>query len=94
MRPARQKILDEVRRIKSTTPCADCEKTYPYWVVQFDHVRGIKIDKVNRMVYTSSYEKVMEEISKCEVVCANCHHDRTFQRSLNLKGLQDEGVRL
>ena len=80
MRPARQKILDEVRRIKSNTPCTDCNGMYPYYVQQFDHVYGEKVDKVNRMVYTSSYETVMAEIAKCEVVCSNCHHLRTYWR--------------
>lgn len=80
LRLARQKILDEVRRIKNETPCDDCNQHFPYYVMQFDHVRGKKIDKVNRMVYTSSYDTVMNEIAKCDVVCANCHHLRTFWR--------------
>lgn len=80
MRPGRAKILSEVRSLKSETPCDDCGGRFPYYVMQFDHVRGEKIDKVNRMVYTSSYEAVMEEIAKCDIVCANCHHFRTFWR--------------
>jgi hypothetical protein len=69
-----------VRTLKASTPCADCENYYPYYVMQLDHVRGKKVDKINRMVYTSSYDRVVEEISKCEIVCANCHHVRTFVR--------------
>lgn len=80
MRPARQKILNTVRMIKETNPCGDCKIFYPYYMIQFDHVRGQKVDKINRMVYTSSYEKVMEEIAKCDIVCANCHHERTYKR--------------
>lgn len=80
LRPGRQKILEEIRRIKSETPCADCKQHYPYYVMQLDHVRGEKIDKVNRLMYTSSYQTVMDEVAKCEVVCANCHHFRTFWR--------------
>lgn len=79
-RPARQKILAKVRQLKSDTPCADCGENYPYYVMQFDHVIGTKFIKINRMVYTSSFHAVMEEIAKCEVVCANCHHSRTFNR--------------
>jgi hypothetical protein len=80
MRPARKKILETVRRIKDETPCMDCEVRYPYYTVHFDHVRGEKVDTINRMVYTSSMEKVLEEIAKCDVVCANCHHIRTYMR--------------
>jgi len=80
LRPERKRILAEVRRIKSETPCSDCKRKYPYYVVHFDHIGTDKIDKINRMVYTSSYDKVMKEIAKCEVVCSNCHHIRTFRR--------------
>jgi hypothetical protein len=80
MRPAREKILQEIRRIKNDTPCADCGQHYPYYIMQYDHVKGQKVDKINRMVYTSSYDTVMEEVAKCEVVCANCHHFRTYWR--------------
>lgn len=80
MNAARKRILKEVRRIKSTTPCSDCKTLYPYYVMHFDHVTGTKQGNINRMVYTSSYQSVLVEISKCDVVCANCHHIRTYTR--------------
>lgn len=83
MRPGRERILKYVRDLKATTACADCKEFYPYYAVQFDHVRDIKVDKVNRMVYTSSYEAVLAEIAKCDIVCANCHHIRTYLRRQN-----------
>ena len=63
-------------------PCADCGIQYPCYVMDFDHVRGTKLDGISRMVsmvYTE--EKLQEEIDKCDVVCANCHRERTHRRS-------------
>lgn len=81
MRPGREKILKYVRDLKTSTPCMDCAKHYVYYAMQFDHVRGVKIDKINRMVYTSSFAMILAEIAKCDIVCANCHHIRTYLRS-------------
>lgn len=52
----------------------------------FDHVRGKKRKNVGAMVngHNFSVEKIIEEIAKCDVVCSNCHRERTFSR-LRLK---------
>lgn len=63
-------------------PCADCEKSYPYYVMDFDHVRGDK--KFNLSQATShrrALKAVEDEIDKCDVVCSNCHRERTFTRT-------------
>jgi spore coat polysaccharide biosynthesis protein SpsF (cytidylyltransferase family) len=52
--------------------CADCGE-YDFSVLTFDHVDGKKMD-ISRMVAEGySNEAIMEEISRCEAVCANCH---------------------
>ena len=72
-----------VRNFKSR-PCQDCGVQYPYYVMDFDHreneVKELQINQV--ILYT--IEKLKREIAKCDVVCANCHRERTFQR-LNQK---------
>ena len=55
---------------------------YPYYVMQFDHVRGVKEGDVSKFVSSRRLKKALEEIKKCEVVCANCHAARTFHREL------------
>lgn len=59
-------------------PCTDCGKKYPYYVMQFDHLK----DKEFELAYGFKYgkEKLAKELAKCEVVCANCHAERTHQR--------------
>lgn len=68
---------------KKSVPCMDCGKTYPPYVMHFDHVRGEKISNVSTMVNAGlSLETIQEEIDKCEVVCANCHAIRTWERKM------------
>src|SRR5436309_103995 len=66
-------------------PCADCRKRYPPYVMDFDHVRGIKTTCVGRLL-SQSIKKIEEEIAKCEVVCGNCHRERTHRRKLIAEG--------
>lgn len=78
----RRKQWNLLREYKKKLFCIDCGfsgKDYP-GVLDFDHVRGVKISNINIMKATASFEKVMKEIKKCEVVCANCHRIRTIKR--------------
>ncbi len=65
-----------IEQLKSV-PCKDCGKCYHYSQMDFDHVKGDKIDQVPMM---GSLDAIRTEAAKCEVVCANCHAERT-QRS-------------
>lgn len=71
-------IRKMLRELKSV-PCLDCGVEYPFYVMQFDHVRGEKKFGVATGPYRK-LEDLMEEIEKCEVVCANCHAIRTYKR--------------
>ena len=69
---------------KKSCPCKDCGVQYPPWVMEFDHVRGVKrynLSKLSRC--QASWKTIDDEIAKCEVVCANCHRDRTYRRLEN-----------
>lgn len=77
------RIREFVKESKNI-PCVDCKIKYPYYVMDFDHVRGDK--KFILAVAASKYrsiKSIQEEIDKCEVVCSNCHRERTFNRKLN-----------
>lgn len=72
-------------------PCADCGISYPYYVMDFDHVRGEKEFFIGRGSWekgrsrkrmdTLSPVRLRAEIAICDVVCSNCHRERTYQRS-------------
>ena len=78
-----QKRKEYIRKVKSR-PCADCGIQYPYYVMDFDHredeVKEIQLNQIVRY----SIKQLAREIAKCDVVCSNCHRERTFQR-LNKK---------
>ena len=53
--------------------------------MQFDHVpeRGQKFMDVADMInHCYGMKKILEEMDKCDVVCANCHAVRTHNRKL------------
>ena len=76
-RKYQNKIL--IREYKEK-PCTDCGVQYPYYVMQFDHVRGVKEGEISRFMSNRQWKKALAEIEKCDVVCANCHMERTFRR--------------
>ena len=81
---AKQKayLAQYLRDLKTKTPCVDCGINYPYYVMDFDHVRGQKHANVMELVSTLSKKKIDEEIAKCEIVCSNCHRIRTHVRRI------------
>jgi hypothetical protein len=75
------KIREEVRRYKEERSCTDCGVAYPYYVMDFDHVRGEKISNVADILNRScSRAALFAEIEKCDLVCSNCHRVRTHNR--------------
>lgn len=81
MKNNKNKVRDYVRHIKETTPCTDCGKPYPYYVMDFDHKDDSKkFNLANAMLH--GFNKVVEEIKKCDVVCSNCHRERTHKRKM------------
>lgn len=70
-----------------THSCIDCDESNPL-VLEFDHVRGKKLERVSSLVSTGkSLKSIKAEIAKCEVRCANCHRIKTAHQ-LNYKMLQ------
>lgn len=59
--------------------CVDCGIS-DIRVLEFDHVRGDKTKNISDMVRdANSIAKIEEEISKCDVRCANCHRIKTHE---------------
>lgn len=75
-------IKSYLRELKERTPCMDCGNTYPWFVMDFDHVNGKKSSEISLMVKNGLARwRILSEVTKCEVVCANCHRIRTFNRA-------------
>jgi uncharacterized protein YcfJ len=73
-----------------THPCVDCGMT-DLVVLEFDHVRGVKVAAVSALV-TGGYPwtKIDAEIAKCDVRCANCHRRVTVERRKSRSNLAEE----
>lgn len=71
-----------VQLIKIQRGCADCGYNAHGVALQFDHMDGFDKKKAVSNLIRSDYgwESILEEINKCEVVCANCHAIRTKER--------------
>lgn len=53
--------------------------------MDFDHITGDKDRSVIEMAFAAvSVEKLQAEIDKCEIVCSNCHRNRTHMRRQSL----------
>lgn len=76
-----------------TVPCADCKGIFPPWAMEFDHVRGEKLFNVSEAARWGR-KRLVEEAAKCEIVCANCHRQRTRSRLLANLGSRQPGVML
>lgn len=59
-------------------PCVDCGE-FDILVLEFDHKdRTSKVSEVSRIINsTGSISRLIVEISKCDVRCANCHRRKT-----------------
>ena len=70
-----------IKKIKESNPCMDCGEFYPFYVMHFDHIydKNGSVSDLSRA--SSSLERIQKEIDNCELVCANCHAERTYSRA-------------
>lgn len=77
----KKQIADEINKLKSE-PCVDCHRSYKPYVMQYDHINGDKELEISHMVSNGhTLANILAEIAKCELVCANCHAERTHNRA-------------
>jgi hypothetical protein len=71
------RMLDAMR----AKPCMDCGGAFPPAAMDFDHREpATKRYAVTRMIGRAGTSRILEEVAKCDIVCANCHRLRTFRR--------------
>jgi hypothetical protein len=66
--------------LKAGRPCADCGVSYPPYVMEWDHLPGAEKTLVLADTRRAAHSKnrILAELAHCELVCANCHRERTF----------------
>ena len=77
------KILASIKN----RPCMDCEGYFNPWQMDFDHREPCKKSFTIGRCTNYRIDKLLEEIKKCDVICSNCHRERTYNR------LQENGNR-
>lgn len=65
--------------------CKTCGEKNPI-VLDFDHINpSNKLFNIADSPRKQSWKKVLEEISKCQVLCANCHRIKTVKEQNNIR---------
>lgn len=87
IRKQRQKRHDYVnkRKLKEFKECKDCKFAVADKIVrffEFDHLDSkLKVDCVSVLISNCRpFSEIDAEIAKCELVCRDCHYDRTMKR--------------
>ena len=67
-----QDRMEKFREYKKTLKCNRCGYD-DYRALQFHHTDDNKEGTPSVIARHKSWDNVMEELNKCEVLCANCH---------------------
>ena len=75
---SKKKRHDENKRllteVKETAPCAACGEYHPASCMDHHHLDpSVKEKQISSMLSANSWKKIEEEMSKCVLLCANCH---------------------
>jgi hypothetical protein len=70
----------KLQQYKLDRGCVDCGYKEHAEALDFDHLSDKTMNVSNVIHANMSWERIMKEVSKCEVVCANCHRVRTANR--------------
>jgi len=79
----RRKLIDN---IKLSSGCLHCGYNSHAVALDFDHLNpSEKSFNISKHFITTPIKKLMKEINKCQVLCANCHRVKTKQNLMDLK---------
>lgn len=78
----KERLNQKVADYKLAAGCTDCGYKAHAEALDFDHIgdKTFTISKAGSLGY--SWKRILTEIEKCEVVCANCHRVRIASRRI------------
>ncbi len=80
--------LRAILRKAKERPCADCGGLFAYYVMDLDHREGcdklVEVAQIKGLNWGK--DRLLAEVEKCDVVCANCHRVRTHERGQHRRG--------
>ncbi|MCF1193229.1 hypothetical protein LRR18_16690, partial [Mangrovimonas sp. AS39] len=60
-------------------PCANCNKIYPHYQMEFDHIEN-KSFNISHITRCGCKEELLRnEINKCQILCSLCHRRKTYK---------------
>lgn len=84
-RASLRSLFQQVKNV----PCTDCKVRYPPYVMHFDHLSDKVFNISNAGSLGVSLSRLRAEMAKTEVVCANCHAERTHRRRTECNSLAE-----
>ena len=82
LKKAYRAIVITIVNTAKQRPCADCGNQYPPYVMDFDHRDQSTKSFCIGQNKSRGALSVSNEIAKCDVVCSNCHRERTHHQEL------------
>jgi len=70
----------KISLLKESAPCKDCGQWFPFYVMDYDHLESENKNFTISQSMLRSEESILNEIKKCDLICANCHRIRTYLR--------------
>lgn len=73
-------LADYIDKIKSQTPCLVCSQYFPPECMDFDHrnpTEKLFNIELMRRYSVKNISKLLEEMAKCDILCACCHRIKT-----------------
>jgi uncharacterized OB-fold protein len=64
--------------LKEGKPCEDCGGIFHPKAMHWHHLNGKDKEFTMSEIRRSSKEKILKELDKCILICANCHAVRTW----------------
>jgi len=88
---ARRKKIRQLAVEYKGGKCEICGYDQCIEALDFHHRNATKKDfSISSKGYTRSWKRVMEELDKCTILCANCHRELHAQVSSSCEKSQDE----
>lgn len=81
----RKKIKKQFIEYKKELKCNRCDNG-DYRVLEFHHINDNKEFNISEMLRGHSFENILKEIEKCEILCANCHRIHHYDEKIKKPG--------
>jgi transcription elongation factor Elf1 len=79
----REEVASWFQELKKTMKCHVCGENH-IACLDFHHKDPTKKDfNISQIIYRVSKETLLEEIAKCDILCANCHRKFHYEQTKN-----------